>query len=134
MNRSGTHWTEHEMNVARSMYADDATYDDIGAQIGRSGLAVYDMLRKRFGATRAPEYYEADPIGLTMECERYRRDAKLGSQILREACMDLFCRTANHHHVHVSDAMAHHLGQHAPPRIPGTERTHKTASVERMAA
>jgi hypothetical protein len=46
-----------------------------------------------------------------------RKDAKLGSSILREACLDLFQRTANRYQVSMSDAMARHLGYHAPAKI-----------------
>lgn len=69
-----------------------------------------------------PGYYDGPPIPLTKECQAYRQDAKLGSQILREACLDLFCRTANRYRISMNDAMACHLGYHARPVIPGCEK------------
>lgn len=61
-------------------------------------------------------------IGLEKPEEAYRKDCKLGSMILREACLDLFCRTANRYHIGLDDAMACHLGYHAKPIVPGCER------------
>jgi hypothetical protein len=129
--KHGTHWSLADLATARLMYDRGAQYEDIAEVIGRSAVAVYDMLRKRFGATRVPEYFLGDPIGLTMECERYRRDCKLGSQILREACMDMFCRTANASGISLDEAISGHLGRHERPIIPGTERVRKTAEISR---
>lgn len=81
-----------------------------------------------------PHYYDGPAIPLTTECMRLRQDAKLGSQILREACMDLFCRTANRYMIALDDAMACHLGYHSKPVIPGTERVYRGQAAERMAA
>ena len=79
-------------------------------------------------------YYDGPPIPLDKDDISLRLDAKLGSQILREACLDLFCRTANRYQISLDDAMACHLGYHAKPVIPGMERALKTSAVMRLAA
>lgn len=56
----------------------------------------------------APQYYDGPAIALTKEDQHYRQDCKLGSTILREACMDLFCRTANRYGVKLASAIARH--------------------------
>lgn len=136
MNRAGTQWTEDDLGIAKRMYDAGEDYDVIGEAVGRSAAAAYDMLRKRFGATRAlkPGYLNETPIGVTVECARYRQDAKVGSDVLRIACLDLFQRTANRYRVSLADAMACHLGYHAPIRIPGTERVYRGQAAERLAA
>lgn len=136
MRRAGTHWTESELATAKAEYLNGADYGAIGAMIGRSAAAVYDMLRKKLGAlpTPQPSYFDGPPIGITMDDERHQKDCRLGSQILREACMDLFCRTANRYMVSLDDAMACHLGYHAPPKKPGTERVYRGQAAERLAA
>lgn len=71
-------------------------------------------------------YYDGPPIPLTMECQKYRQDCKLGSILLGGAIRDLLCRME-------PDAAVAVLGGPRKP-TPGTERVYKTASIERMAA
>lgn len=134
--KKGTPWSRDELTTALEMYEAGSNYDEIGEAIGRTHGGVYDMLRKRFGVCRArPEYFDGPPIGVTMECERNKKDAKLGSMILREACMDMFCRTANKYHISLDDAMACHLGYHAQPkREAGSERPYVSQRAFGMAA
>lgn len=135
MSRAGTHWDVADMKTAKKLFDQGVDYDAIGALIGRSGMACYDMLRKYYRVSRtAPQQYDGPPIGVTVDCARRRQDAKLGSMVLREACLDLFQRTANLQQLDMDEAMARHLGRHSSIAIPGTERVHKTASVQRLAA
>jgi hypothetical protein len=76
--------------------------------------------------------WSQDGIGLDPVTDSYRKDAKLGSVVLREACLDLFCRTANRYQISLDDAMACHLGFHAPARL--IKAPFKTASAQRLAA
>lgn len=134
MTQAGTHWTEEHLQIAKKMYEDGADYEDIGDAIGRSGPAVYDMLRKRIGATRVPRNrHIGPPIGITMECARRRLDGQLGSEVLRTACLDLFQRTANRYQISMADAMACHLGFHAPAKLIRAA-PHKTQSALRELA
>lgn len=82
----------------------------------------------------AASVWSQDGIGLEQSDASYRKDCKLGSQILREACLDLFCRTANRYMVSLDDAMACHLGYHAKPVIPGCERVIRGQFAERRLA
>lgn len=78
-------------------------------------------------------YWDGPPIGLTKEDEGHRQDAKLGSQILREACLDHFCRIANSRGLSLADVTdAYANGE--PAREPGTERVYRGQAAERMAA
>ena len=54
------------------------------------------------------------------------------SALLREACLDLFFRTANRYRISMDDAMARHLGHYEPPKI--IRAPLKTASAQRLAA
>jgi hypothetical protein len=78
--------------------------------------------------------WSLDGIGLEMPEMHYRKDCKLGSQILREACLDLFCRTANRFHISMDDAMAKHLGTHVRPIIPGCEKAIRGQFAQRKLA
>lgn len=61
--------------------------------------------------------WSKEGIGLETPEIAYRKDCKLGSEVLRQACLDLFQRTANHYKIQLADAMACHLGNHAPPKV-----------------
>lgn len=78
--------------------------------------------------------WSRDGIGLEHPEIRRRSDAKLGSQVLREACLDLFQRTANRFQIKMDDAMACHLGHHSKPVIPGTERVLRGQAAQRALA
>lgn len=73
-------------------------------------------------------------IGLETPEIRHRQDARLGSALLREMCLDLFQRTANAKQVGMDDAMAEHLGRHSRMTIPGTERIIRGQAAQRMLA
>lgn len=73
-------------------------------------------------------------IGLEKTEQAYRQDCKLGSQLLREACLDLYCRTANRYQINLDDAMACHLGLHARPVVPGCERAIRGQFAKRRLA
>lgn len=64
----------------------------------------------------------------------HEKDARLGSQLLREACIDLFCKTSNRYMISLDDAMACHLGYHARPVIPGCERAIRGQFAQRRLA
>ena len=78
--------------------------------------------------------WSREGIGLESPEIARRKDAKLGSAILRTACLDLFQRTANRYQIRMADAMACHLGYHSKPVIPGTERIHRGQFAERRLA
>lgn len=78
--------------------------------------------------------WSRDGIGLEIPEMRHREDCKLGSMILREACLDLFQRTSNRYQIKLDDAMACHLGFHSKIVIPGTERIYRGQAAERLAA
>jgi hypothetical protein len=78
--------------------------------------------------------WSREGIGLEDPEIRRRKDAKLGSQILREACLDLYQRTANRYKISMDDAMACHLGYHARPVIPGCERAIRGQFAQRRLA
>lgn len=80
-----------------------------------------------------PGYYDGPAIPLTTECQRWRLDAKLGSQILREACLDHFCQIANSNGLSLADVTADYANGRAP-KEPGTERVYRGQAAERMAA
>lgn len=71
-------------------------------------------------------------IGLEEPEVRRRKDARLGSQILREACLDLFCRLANDSGIALDDVLTAYRNERS--RIPGTERVYRGQAAERMAA
>lgn len=110
-------WNRDEVIQARHLFATGLTWRQVGDLMGRTGAACRDAVSRHFGSIDKAMSYEGPPIGKTMECERTAKDAKLGSQILLQACLDLFQRTANRYQIGMSDAMACHLGYHAPPRI-----------------
>jgi hypothetical protein len=83
-------------------------------------------------AYREKSVWSREGIGLELPEIRYRADCKLGSQILREACLDLFQRTANRYLISMSDAMACHLGYHSPPKL--IRSAYKTSSARKLAA
>lgn len=66
--------------------------------------------------------------------QHFDQDARLGSQILRVACLDLFQRTASRYMIGLDDAMACHLGYHSRPAIPGCERAIRGQFAERRLA
>jgi hypothetical protein len=135
MKLHGTHWSQEELIAAKAMFDAGSSYAEIGEKLGRTDTAIYDRLLREFKISRMrPEYFDGPAIGLTVECQRIRKDAKLGSQILREACLDLFQRTANKYMIRMDDAMACHLGHHSKPVIPGTERVIRGQAAERLAA
>ena len=76
--------------------------------------------------------WSREGIGLETPEIRHRKDAKVGSEVLRQACLDLFQRTANRHMVSMDDAMACHLGYHSPPKI--IRSPYRTASAMRRLA
>lgn len=78
--------------------------------------------------------WSREGIGLETPEIRHRKDAKLGSMILREACLDMFQRTANRFQIKMEDAMACHLGFHSKPIIPGTENAIRGQRAQRMLA
>ena len=77
------------------------------------------MARNYHGRERMMEksVWSQPGIGQQKPDETYRKNCAIGSEILREACLDLFQRTANRYQIGLSDAMACHLGHHSPPRI-----------------
>lgn len=93
---------------------------------GHKGVRQYNDLTK--------SVWTREGVGLEQSETRRRRDAKLGSQILREACLDLFQRTANKYMIRMDDAMACHLGYHSRVVIPGTERVYRGQGAERALA
>lgn len=129
-------WTHDEIQKALHLYATGLTWQAVGNYLGRSKSSCLSAASRHL--TRKPEERDrcssGPAIGLTMECERLRLDAKLGSMVLREACLDLFQRTANSHHISMDDAMACHLGYHSKAVIPGTERIYRGQAAERLAA
>lgn len=129
-------WTDDEIIHATQLRDMRVPYAEIAERMGRTLAGVKRAFSRYVGKRedRVHSYYDGPAIGLTMECQRYRQDAKLGSAVLREACLDLFQRTANRFNVGMDDAMACHLGYHAPVNIPGRERIYKTASAMRLAA
>jgi hypothetical protein len=78
--------------------------------------------------------WSREGIGLETPEIRHRKDAKLGSMVLRELCLDLFSRTANRYNISMDDAMACHLGYHSKPALPGTERIHRGQFAQRRLA
>ena len=46
MSKAGRRWTADELDVARSLRADDRTYAEIGERLSRSPRAVYNALSK----------------------------------------------------------------------------------------
>jgi len=78
--------------------------------------------------------WSREGIGLEHPEIRRKADAKLGSMILREACLDLFQRTANRNDIPMDEAMDSHLGKHTKVIIPGTERVLRGQGAQRMLA
>lgn len=54
--------------------------------------------------------------------------------VLREACLDLFQRTANDRQESMDEAMVRHVGKHSKVVIPGTERIYRGQGAERALA
>ena len=130
----GGHWNETELMTAKAMFEAGESYHSIADAIGRSPMAIYDKLRSKFRLCRgAPDAYDGPPIPLTAECQAYRQDCKLGSQILREACLDHFCRIANRAGLGLDDVLfAYRNGGPAP--VPGTERVYRGQGAQKALA
>lgn len=125
----GWKWTRDDVLSAKAMFDNGAEYPEIGSALGRSPDAIYCILKKHYGAKllgARPAYTDGPPIGLTVECKRYVKDCKLGSEVLRGLVMDLLNRMTP---AEVADV----LGV-ARAVEPGTERTRKTAELMRLAA
>jgi hypothetical protein len=129
-------WTAKEIANARNLYDSGMTWKEVGQYLGCSKSAVQGAVARHEGRTYNPhagEHVAAPAIGLTMECQRIRMDAKLGSKTLKIAIDDMFCRIANKVGLTLADVTsAYANGRHDP--IPGTERVYKTASIQRLAA
>lgn len=119
-------WTNHEILTLREMALLGKSARQISLEIGRSIFSV--RWKARDLQIDITDFRGKDDEAVTDP----DKDARLGSQILREACLDLFQRTANRYYISLNDAMACHLGFHAPPRF--ASAPYKTASAMRRLA
>lgn len=121
-------WTNHEVLKLRELALSGKSAKQIASEMGRPLFGV------RWKA-RALQIEIDDFRGKDIEAATDpNKDARLGSQILREACLDLFQRTANRYYISLSDAMACHLGHHSRPVIPGCERAIRGQFAQRRLA
>jgi hypothetical protein len=127
-------WTTEEIQRALDLYATGISWRKVGSEIGRTKSATLCAVKRHLGhiPERRDRGVSGPAIGLEPSETAYRKDCKLGSMILREACLDLFCRTANRHNTSMDDAMARHLGLHSPPKL--IRAPYKTQSAMRSLA
>lgn len=131
-----TLWSDEDIAKVRELHLAGKECEEIAAEIGRTRHGVYYIIRKLFGErplAPEPEYVVGPAIGYTHECERIRKDARLGSLNLQIAINDLFCRIANQAGISRNDVMRAYANG-GPSPVPGTERICKTSQIERMAA
>lgn len=129
-----TPWPIEDIDKALALKAQGLTWREVGTHFGKSRSAAQAACA-RYRGTK-PKHQDLSlcgpPIGLEMSELSFRKDMKRASARLREACLDLFTKTANRYQIGLSDAMACHLGHHNPPMI---ERSpYMTASAMRRLA
>ena len=128
-------WTSEEVDRAKMLFSTGMTWVEVGRALGRSASACLNAVSRHSNKIlTARSCYDGPPIPKTMECQKREQDCKLGSAILRETILDLFCRTANRRNISLDEAAALHLKPIERVVIPGTERIYKTASAQRLAA
>lgn len=122
-------WTLPEVRRLREMAADGFSASEIAEEIGRPTGGVRHICRTLGIKTRASSN-KRDAAGKT----DFDRDSRLGSQVLLQACIDMFARTANERGILLDEAMTLHLGTHYRPVIPGCERAIRGQFAERRLA
>lgn len=129
-------WAEEDVREALRLHDTGLTWRQVGAVFGKSKSSAQAACRRFQGLKPKEQDYAScgPPIGLEQSEVSHRKDCKLGSQVLREACLDLFQRTANRYRISMDDAMACHLGYHAKPVIPGMERVVRGQFAQRRLA
>jgi hypothetical protein len=129
-----TPWPIEDINKALALKAAGLTWREVGERFGKSRSSAQAACA-RYRGTKPKHQDNAlcgPPIGLEMSEINFRKEMAMGSALLREACLDLFSKTANRYQIGMDDAMACHLGHHAPPKL---ERAPlKTSSAMRLAA
>jgi hypothetical protein len=113
-------WTDEECIIAKRLHDSGMSWREVGLHFGRSRSATQSAVARFLGFKPANQNNLCDPgepIGLEMPEISYKKDCRIGSATLRTACLDLFQRTAGRYHISMSDAMACHLGYHAPPKL-----------------
>lgn len=112
-----TPWPIEDINKALALKETGLTWRQVGEHFGKSKSAAQAACARFIGVK--PKHQDQSlcgpPIGLEMSEMTFRKSMKRGSEMLREACLDLFAKTANRYQINLSDAMACHLGYHSQP-------------------
>lgn len=122
------HWPDEDAREALRLKQQGLTWRQVGRAFGKSRSAAEAAVRRYLGHKLDIRHHTPDgpPIGLEQSEKADRARAKLACTELRLAIAAMFSR--------MPDRAVREILCPAPPPIPGTERVHKTASIERMAA
>lgn len=122
------HWPEEDALEAIRLKQEGMTWRQVGLMFGKSKSAAQAAVRRYLGYKMDPHYNTPDgpPIGMEQTEMSDRANAKSGSASLRLAINSLLER--------MPDRAVREILCPQAKAIPGTERVHKTASIERMAA
>ena len=130
-------WTPDEAMRARILFESGKSWEEVGEIFGRTASGCESAVNRHCRRAKtiiAGSYYDGPAIAVTKDCERYRKDCRLGSTALKDAILDAQCAFANRHDIALTDAQNLLMGGLNRRVIPGTERIYKTASAQRMAA
>lgn len=133
-------WTPDRVEVALQLRSEGLRSNEIADRLGgtagsvRKAISKYLNLPKKPHVSRPPQYCSGEPISIEKSENSYRKSCKVNSEVLRQACLDLFQRTSNRYKIGLDDAMACHLGFHAKPVIPGCERAVRGLFAQRRLA
>lgn len=122
-------WDLGEASKALEMRRKGFAIKEIAEALGRTPDGVTQALTRFFGTSEKVRHETGEPIALTDDDIAAAKDGKIGSEVLRIACLDLFQRTASRYSIRLEDAMACHLGFYEPPSI--VRAPFKTASAQR---